>query len=137
MGFPSLQINGSNLVSIGEWAFLRCKSMEAVFLPPSVTHIDIRAFNDCTSLRFCIMPDSIDHLGDNVFQGCDRLSTKVSNNLSKVCYSTSVNAQMIQECIHIHGIQRATEVKDHLMAALHILCANRPHVTGDCIRAYL
>jgi len=28
------------------------------------------------------------------------------------------------------------EVNDQQMTALHILCAN-PHVTGDCIRAYL
>jgi hypothetical protein len=43
---------------------------------------------------------------------------------------------MIQECIHTHGIERATEVDDHEMTALHILCAN-PDVTGDCIRTYL
>ena len=33
-----------------------------------------------------------------------------------------------------HGIER--EVDDQQMTALHILCAN-PHVTDDCIRAYL
>jgi len=59
----------------------------------------------------------------------------VSNNLSKVCYSTSVTPQSIQECIHTHGIERATEVNDQQMPALHILCTN-PHVTVDSIRAY-
>ena len=43
---------------------------------------------------------------------------------------------MIQECIDTDGIGRATEVNDQQMTALHILCTN-PHVTGDCIRAYL
>jgi len=43
---------------------------------------------------------------------------------------------MINECIHTHGIQRATEIDNENMTALHILCAN-PFVTGDCIRAYL
>jgi len=43
---------------------------------------------------------------------------------------------MIQECIHTHGIERATEVDEYQMTALHILCTN-PHVTADCIRAYL
>jgi len=127
----------TNLVYIGMQAFSKCTSIEAVFLPPTVTHIDHHAFSNCTSLRFCIFPDTIDHVGDDVFLGCNsRLSTRVSNNLSKVCYSTSVNPQMIQECIDTHGIERATEVNDQQMAALHILCAN-PHVTGDCIRAYL
>ena len=64
------------------------------------------------------------------------LSTTVSNNLSTVCYSTSVTPPTIQECIHTYGIERATEVNDEYMTALHILCAN-PHVTSDCIRTYL
>ena len=78
----------------------------------------------------------INTLGDEVFQGCDRLSTTVRINLSAVCYTTSVNPQTIQECIDTHGIECAMEVNDQQMTALHILCAN-PHVTSDCIRAYL
>jgi len=127
----------TNLEYIGTLAFFNCSSVEAVFLPPTVTHIDHQAFYGCTSLRFCILSDTIDHLGEQVFQACNRLkSTTVSNNLSKVCYSTSVTPQSIQECIHTHGIERAAEVDDQQMTALHILCAN-PHVTDDCIRAYL
>jgi len=105
-------------------------SLEAVYLPRTVTSIGNMAFYNCTSLRFCILPDTIDDAGYNIFVGCDRLSTTVSNNLSKVCSSTSVNPQMIQECIHTHGIERATEVDDQQMMA-------NPHVTGDCIRTYL
>jgi len=126
-----------NLEYIEAWAFANCYSLDAVFLPPTITRIGNMAFGNCKSLRFCILPDPIEHGGDGVFEGCDRLSTTVSNNLSKVCYSTSVTPQMIQECIDTHGIERATEVDDQHMTALHILCAN-PHVTGgDCIRTYL
>jgi len=126
----------TNLEFIGWMAFCNCKLVEALFLPPTVTHIGNQAFRECTSLRFCILPDTIDHVGNNVFRRCNRLSTTVVNNLSKVCSSTSVNPQMIQECIDTHGIECTTEVNDQQMVALHILCAN-PHVTGDCIRAYL
>ena len=126
----------TNLEYIGEEAFSECNSLEAVFLPPTVTHIGDEAFYDCPSLRCCIVPDTIDHVGEQVFEGCNRLSTTVIDILSKVCYSTSVNPQMIQECIDTHGIERATEVNDQQMTALHILCAN-PHVTGDCIHTYL
>jgi len=126
-----------NLEFIGWAAFNGCESLEAVFLPPTVTHIGDYAFRDCTSLRFFHVPESIDHLGNDIFYGCDQLvSTTVSNNLSKVCYSTSVDPQSIQECIHTHGIELTTEVDDEEMLALHILCAN-PHVTEDCIRTYL
>jgi len=127
----------TNLEFIGMGAFHGCKSIEAVFLPPTIRHIDDMAFYGCTALRFCILPEPIDHVGYNSFRGCNsRLSTTVSNNLSKVCCSTSITPQMIEECIHTHGIERATEIDDQQLTALHILCAN-PHVTGDCIRAYL
>jgi len=125
-----------NLDHIGAWAFHNCTALEAVFLPPTVRYIDDYAFYACKSLRFCIVPDTIGHLGDNVFEGCVQLAITVRNNLSKVCYSTSVTPQMIDECIDTDGIELAAEVDTQQMTALHILCAN-PHVTGDCICAYL
>jgi len=127
----------TNLVHIVRMAFAFCESLEAVFLPPTVAYIGDDTFHGCKSLRFLHVPETIEHFGNRVFNGCDRLvSTTVSNNLSKVCYSTSITPQTIQECIDTHGIELATEVDDQLMMALHIICAN-PHVTGDCIRAYL
>ena len=125
-----------NLVHIGDAAFRYCSSLEGVFLPPTVTDIGNGAFKNCISLRFMYVPESIDHIGEGVFIGCNRLSTTVSNNLSKLCYSSSINPQMINECIQEHGIELTTQVDDQQMTALHILCAN-PFVTADCIRAYL
>jgi len=131
-----------NLEFIGRQAFGGCESVETVFLPPTVTRVRAWAFQDCKSLRFCNLPDTIDHVGPiahlrrKVFQGCNRLSRTVSSNLSKVCYSTSVDPQAIQECIDTHGSELATEVDNQQMTALHILCAN-PYITGDCIRTYL
>ena len=116
-----------NLESIGVAAFYNCYSLEAVFLPPTVTLVSYEVVSNCESLRFCILPDPIEHLGRHVFLGCDRLSRTVRNNLSRVCYSTSVTRQAIHECIHTHGIESATEVDTQQMTALHILCAN-PHV---------
>jgi len=54
----------------------------------------------------------------------------------QACSSTSIAPQGIGGCFQEHGIERATEVDDQQMTALHILCAN-PHVTGDAFRAYL
>jgi hypothetical protein len=154
-----------NLEYIGQQAFRGCESLQAVFLPPTVTHIGGQAFRCCQSLRFCILPEPIDHLfglhlSDLVFYRCDRLLTTVNyefvdedewdletiNNYQwnqwvmqryaklpfhQACSSTSINPQVI-----LNGIEHATEVDDQQMTALHILCAN-PHVTEDCIRAYL
>jgi len=49
----------------------------------------------------------------------------------QACSSISINPQVIER-----GIERATEVDEYQMTALHILCDN-PRVTGDCVRAYL
>ena len=54
----------------------------------------------------------------------------------RACSSTDVNPRGVEGCSQEHGIERATEIDDQQMMASHILCAN-PHVTGDCIRAYL
>ena len=154
----------ANLVFIGETAFYYCNSAESVFLPPTITYIGTAAFYNCTSLRFCILPDTIDHIGNLVFQGCDQLLTKVNyefndeedyddDNFDKPINNDEVNEWMMeryanlpfhQACssisitpqVIVHGIERATEVDEYRMTALHILCAN-PHVTSDCIRAYL
>jgi len=112
---------------IGNLAFMHCKSMEAVFLPPTVTSIDDEAFCYCTSLRFCIM-GKIVHLGNDVFYGCDRLSTTDRNKLSRVCYSASVNPKTIQECIHTHGIERATEVNGQQMMTYAFYCKFKNYV---------
>jgi len=49
---------------------------------------------------------------------------------------TSVKPQGVRVCFQDHGIECAMEVDNRQTTALHILCAN-PHVTTDCIRAYL
>jgi len=150
----------TNLVSIATMAVHGCTSLEAVFLPPTVTYIGDYAFGQCESLRFINVPEAIEHIGEEVFKGCDALLATFNFNweervynqdkvmerlrqrhanfhLHQACSSTSVTSQQIEACIHTHGIERAaTEIDDQQMTALHILCLN-PHVTGDCIRAYL
>ena len=151
-----------NLKFIGRLAFWGCISLDAVYLPPTVAHIGDQAFRDCTSLKFFFhVPQPIEYFGYKVIYGCTRLSITIkyyqdhnnnNNNNDQVnewlmqrhanfpfhrsCSSTDVTPLTIEGCIQEHGIERATEVDDQQMTAFHILCAN-PHVTGDCIRAYL
>ena len=133
-----------NLERIGNWAFHRCNSLDAIYLPPTVTHIGYGAFQDCTSLRFFFfVPASIVLIGINVVWGCDRLLTTVKYkvddpgdilnsevnqwlmqrhanfHLHRACSSTFVTPQMIEVCIHTHGIEHAMEVDDQQMTALH------------------
>jgi len=155
-----------NLERIGRSAFYNCTSLERVYLPPTITHIGGWAFHECTSLRFFHVPEEIEHIGHDVVLGCHRLLTTVKYkfhvdhdeelcstineyevnqwlmqrhvncHLHRACCSTLITPHEIEGCIQERGIERATEVDDQQMTALHILCAN-PHVTGDAIRSYL
>ena len=107
------------------------------------------------------MPEAIRYINNGVVDGCDQLLTTVRyqhdnddnilNNdevnqwlmqrhanlyLHQACSITSITSQRIQERIDTHEIERAIEVDEYQMTALHTLCAN-PRVTADCIRTYL
>jgi len=155
-----------DLECIGEMAFQRCTSFEGVFLPSTITHIGDRAFYGCTSLICFYVPAAIDHIGLNVVDECDQLLTTIKyerkdyllpygnavNNhvvnewlmqrhanlpFHQACSSDSITPPLgIEGCFQQHGIERATEVDDQQMTALHTLCAN-PRVTGGAIRSYL
>ena len=146
-----------NLIYIGERAFGHCRLLQAVFLPPTVARIHGYAFTGCTSLRFLHMPDKIEYIGIDVVYGCGRLLTTVNyrfydqyeeddddDEVHEWLMQRYANLHLHQACSSIyitpqdivHGIERAMEIDEYQMTALHILCAN-PHVTRDAIRAYL
>ena len=74
---------------IGQHAFENCSSLEAIFLPPTVTKIDSKPFCKCKSLRtinfldtvavqylgYNVIPDSGQHFGYYIVAGCDDLLT--------------------------------------------------------------
>jgi len=153
-----------NLEIIGDQAFCR-SSLEAIYIPPTVTEIGDFAFNGCESLTYFYVQGPIECIGDISFQGCNSLLDTINikdNNINlglngegdneeviqqlmqqhanlpfhQICSSTSITPQGIQGCFQANEIELAMEYDDGYMTALHILCAN-PHVTADCIRAYL
>ena len=66
--------------TIGNYAFLRCSSLENVTLPNSVTNIGIQAFRGCTSLNSIIIPDSVTGIDSNAFSGCTNLTNIIIPN---------------------------------------------------------
>ena len=69
--FPSSSI--SNAVSIGEYAFANCTSLN-VTLPSNIMAIDNNAFMNCTSLTEVTLCDQILYTSDNIFYGCTGLT---------------------------------------------------------------
>ena len=64
----------SSVTSIGDWAFLGCRSLSGIIIPSSVTSIGKSAFSSCDSLSEIVIPSSVTSIGDSAFYGCDSLS---------------------------------------------------------------
>nr|WP_298624101.1 leucine-rich repeat domain-containing protein [uncultured Legionella sp.] len=60
----------NSATSIGDGAFMSCISLIKMTLPNSVTSIGDGAFLDCTSLTEMTLSDSVTSIGDGAFKGC-------------------------------------------------------------------
>ena len=62
-----------SVTSIGEKAFCECESLQQITIPDSVTSIGNRAFRNCKSLQQITIPDSVISIGEEIFYGCKSL----------------------------------------------------------------
>ena len=61
---------GSQLKSIGTYAFASCRSLESINLPEGLEKIDSTAFAACTSLERIELPESLTAIGTQAFEYC-------------------------------------------------------------------
>ena len=69
-----------SVTSISDSAFANCKSLSSIVIPNSVIHIGNRAFWYCESLKSIVIPNGVTSIGDYVFFGCKSLSSIVIPN---------------------------------------------------------
>ena len=86
----------NNVTSIGDRAFSWCKSLEFINIPNSVTSIEDYAFCECKSLESINIPNSVTSIGDSAFEGCESLkSINIPNSV------TSIGDYTFSECYSI------------------------------------
>ena len=68
------KIDGKNVTSIGEDAFVGCVGVTNVIIPNGVTTIGKFAFNNL-ELKSVTIPDSVTKIGENAFIFCSRLTS--------------------------------------------------------------
>lgn len=113
---------GSNVTSIGIYAFQYCYSMASLTIPDGVTSIDSYAFQHCYSLASLTIPDSVTSIGNTVFGYCYSLAsltipdsvTDIGSSTVNVCYSlasitipdgvTSIGNNMFTNCYSLASI---------------------------------
>lgn len=78
------EIEGVKVISIGNYAFRNCESLENITFPDSITSIGTSAFEFCSSLTSITIPDSVTSIGEHAFDNCNSLiSITVDDNNKK------------------------------------------------------
>jgi len=72
--YLNLDLSGSTITNIEDFAFFDCTSLISVTIPSSVTRIGRCAFRDCTSLANITIPSSITSIGYGAFASCYSLA---------------------------------------------------------------
>ncbi len=72
---PGVTDYGSNITSIGNYAFWCCEKLASVSIPDTVTSIGEGAFDHCSSLPSVIIPKSVTSIGGYAFFSCISLTS--------------------------------------------------------------
>ena len=86
---------GSNVTSIGNYAFDCCYTLESVTIPSGVTSIGDYAFDSCYILESVTIPSGVTSIGNYAFQYCYALEsvtipsgvTSIGNYAFQACYA--------------------------------------------------
>jgi hypothetical protein len=65
---------GSQLTTIGGYAFYNCTGLTEITIPEGVTEIGNSAFGNCTGLTEITIPESVTEIGNNAFGNCTGLT---------------------------------------------------------------
>ena len=63
----------SSVTSIGEFAFVNCRTLASITIPNSVTSIGHEAFGGCSGLTSITIPEKVTSIGNYAFYGCSSL----------------------------------------------------------------
>ena len=69
------ELGGCPVVAVGNYAFEKKTTIEAIAFSDSITSIGTCAFKDCTKLTFVELPEALTYIGQYAFWRCSSLST--------------------------------------------------------------
>ena len=89
----------STVTSIGQYAFVGCRSLNSVEIPNSVTSIGNAAFAFCNGLTGIVIPNSVTEIGWDAFYECTGLTSVVIGNSV-----TSIGDGAFYECTGLTSV---------------------------------
>ena len=90
---------GSNITSIGSYAFYNCSSLSSITIPSSVTSIGSYAFGNCSSLSSITIPSSVTSIYTFTFHNCYSLSS-----ITIPSGATSIDRRAFRYCSSLSSI---------------------------------
>ena len=75
----SITLPEGKLVSIGDFAFQQCTSLENIIIPDSVIELGSCVFSRCSGLKTVVVGAGINLIDSSVFEDCTSLATKLSD----------------------------------------------------------
>ena len=76
---------GSDVTSIGKYAFYMCRGLTSVTIPDSVTSIGDDVFPYCSGLTSVTIPNSVTSIGNRAFYSCSGLtSVTIPNSVTSI-----------------------------------------------------
>jgi hypothetical protein len=101
--YVNLDLSGSTITGIGDYAFYECTSLTSVTIGNRVTTIEDVAFLGCTSLTGITIPNSVTSIGEGDFGYCVSLtSVTIGSGV------TSIGLTAFQFCISLTSVTFTT-----------------------------
>ena len=96
----------NSITSIGNSAFMYCRSLTSTIIPDSVTSIGNYAFYHCSSLTSVIIPNSVTVIGAYAFHSCSSLKIVIIDNSV-----TSISYAAFYDCSSLESVDMGDYIK--------------------------
>ena len=93
-----IDLSGSGVSSVGDYAFRGCIALENLELPETVESIGVRAFNKCTGMKEFRLNDGLKSIGKAAFGNCTMHSLTIPDSV------TSMGELMLNGCCHLESL---------------------------------
>ena len=85
--FVNLDLSGSAITSIEEFAFLQCVNLTGIIIPDNVTSIGLAAFGGCFGLTSITIPDNVISIEESAFTECTGItSITIPDSVTEIEY---------------------------------------------------
>ena len=109
----------NSVTSIGLYSFSECKSLQSVIIPGEVTSIEESAFSYCSNLQSITIPNSVTSIGNWAFVRCGSLqSVVIPNSVTSIEFGSFYKCSSLQSIAIPNSVTSIGESAFHYCTSL-------------------